>query len=433
MERTLSSSCKDKIGKEVLIKGWMNQLRELGKINFLILRDGGGFIQIVIEDKKELDKVKKYQIGTVLYVTGKVQKADTTELGVEIINPKIELISQVKDIPPIEYNKDDINALPDTILDNKSLSIRNKKVQAIFKVQATILQAFRDSLINQGFIEFRSPVLMGAPSESGADLFEVKYFDRKAFLCQSPQIYKQIMIGAFEKVFTITPVFRAEKHHTSRHLTELTHMDGEIAFIDDFHQVLKICEKLVKDIFNTINKENKLELELWNATTPAVGKNGVPEIKISEAHKIINKRIGKSTNRKLDMEPDDEREICKWSFEEFGSDLIWVTHFHKDKNFYTWNNPDNPNESLSYDLLCRGIEWMSGTVRIEKYDKLIENMKDQGLDPKNYEGYLQAFKYGMPPEAGFSFGLERMTQKIFNFDNVRQATLFPRDVERLSP
>lgn len=433
MQRTLSSDCKNKIGKNVLVKGWMNQLRELGKINFLILRDRGGYIQVVLEDQKELNKLNGLQIGTVLAIEAEVKEAKQTELGVELANPKIEVISPVKHVPPVEYNKDDIHASPDTILDYRPITIRNKKIQAIFKVQATILKAFSESLRNQGFLEFRNPVLMGTPSESGADVFEVKYFDRKAYLCQSPQLYKQIMIGAFERVFTITPVFRAEKHHTSRHLTELTHMDGEVAFVEDYHEIFEVCEKVVKDIFDAVEKENKEELKLWKATLPSIPKEGIPEIKIKEALAILEKRLGKSAKRKLDLEPEDEREICKWAKEEHDSDLLWVTHYYKDKNIYTWNDPESPDESLSYDLLCRGVEWLSGTVRIEKFEKLVENIKKAGLDVKNFEGYLQAFKYGMPPEAGFSFGLERMTQKIFDFGNIREATLFPRDVERLTP
>ncbi len=433
MKRILSKQCKKKIGEKVLVKGWMNQLRELGKINFLILRDRKGYIQIVIEDQKELKKIKDMQVGTVLEITGKVQKSGQTDLGIEIIEPKITIITPVKYIPPVEYNKEDIFANFDTILDYRPITIRNRKLQAVFKVQATILKAFRESLRKQDFIEFRNPVLMEAASESGADVFEVKYFNKKAYLCQSPQIYKQIMIGAFERVFTITPVFRAEKHHTSRHLTELTHMDAEMAFVNDYHQVFKVCEKVVNDVFGAIKKENEKELELNKAELPEIPKDGIPEIKIKEVLKIIEKKTGKTSKRKLDLDPEDEREICKIIKEEYGSDLVWVTHFYKDKNFYTWNDKDNTDESLSYDLLCRGIEWLSGTVRIEKYDKLVENMKKLNLKEEKYKGYLQAFKYGMPPEAGFSFGLERMTQKIFNFKNVREATLFPRDVERLSP
>ncbi|MBU0975610.1 MAG: aspartate--tRNA(Asn) ligase [Patescibacteria group bacterium] len=430
MNRTLATECKNKVGKPVLLKGWMNQLRELGKINFLILRDRSGYIQLVIEDKKELEKVSKYYVGTVIEVEGEVQESKQAELGVEIIKPKITVLNPVEEAPPVEYNKDEIQAELPTILNYRPITLRNRKIQAVFKVQATVLEAFREALRSKDFVEFRNPVLMKTPSESGADVFEVKYFDGKAYLAQSPQFYKQMMVGVFERVFTISPVFRAEKHHTNRHLTELTHMDGEMGFVTSLDEVLEVIEYVVRHIFEKVNEKNADELKLWNVTTPKLPDGKFPRVKVKEAFEMLQKRTGKSPDRKLDPEPEDERGICKWAMEEYNSDVIWLTHYYKNKNLYTQNEGEF---SLSYDLLCRGIEWLTGTIRIHEYKKLVEGMKKEGFDLKNYEGYLQAFKYGMPPEAGFSFGLERITQKIFDFDNVREATLFPRDVERLAP
>jgi nondiscriminating aspartyl-tRNA synthetase len=243
MERTLSVDCKKRVSKKVLVKGWMFNLRKLGNINFLILKDRGGYIQIVVENDKELDKLNGLQVGTVLSIEGTVKKAEQTELGVELVDPDIKVIIPVKYVPPVEYNKEDVNADISTIIDHRALTVRNKKIQAVFKVQATILKAFEESMRSQEFVEFINPVLIGTPSESGADVFEVKYFDKKAYLCQSPQLYKQIMLGAYERVFTITPVFRAEKHHTNRHLTELTQMDAEMAFVDDIEQPMEVVEK----------------------------------------------------------------------------------------------------------------------------------------------------------------------------------------------
>lgn len=433
MERTLSNECVKKVGEKVLLKGWMNQLRELGKISFLILRDRGGYIQLVLEDKAEIAKLKGLYVGTVLQVEGVVKKANQTELGVEISQASLKVLSPVKEAPPVEYNKDEINAELPTILDNRPITVRNKKIAAVFRVQATILKTFGESMRRQGFVEFRNPVLLESASESGATVFEVNYYDRKAYLCQSPQFYKQIMLGAYERVFTITPAFRAEKHHTSRHLTELTQLDGEMAFIEDMDDVHKIVEQVVRDILSAISEENQVELDLWKVTLPKLPKGRFPKIKVKEGLEIIQKRMGKDANRELDFEPEDERELGKYILEEFNSDFFWATHYYKDKNFYTWNDEKSPDESLSYDLLCRGIEWLSGTVRIENYEELIKNIKKQKLDPEKMKGYLQAFKYGTPPEAGFSLGLERITQKVFNFDNIREATLFPRDVERLAP
>ncbi len=432
MKRTLSSECPDKVGKKVLVKGWMNQLRELGKISFLILRDRGGEIQIVIQDEKELKKVNSLQVGTVVEIQAKVQKTDQSDLGAELIDPEIKVLVPVKHVPPVEYNKDDVNAELPTILNNRAITARNKKIQAVFKVQATILEAFKEGMRDQDFVEFRSPILMKTPSESGADVFEVKYFDKKAYLAQSPQFYKQIMVGVFERAFTVSPAFRAEKHHTNRHLTELTQLDGEMGFVEDMDEVHEVVENVVRHMFKKVNEKNKKELELWNVQTPKLPDGRFPKVKVKEAFEIVKKRLNKNTNRKLDPDPEDEREICKWAKEEYGTDMIWITHYLKDKNPYTWNTKEG-DESLSFDLLCRGVEWLTGTMRVHDYDELVKNLEKKGFDLKNYKGYLQAFKYGMPPEAGFSLGLERITQKIFDFDNIREATLFPRDVERLSP
>lgn len=432
MKRTLSKECKEKVGKKVLLKGWLSQLRELGKINFLILRDRGGEIQIVIEDEKELEKLSDIYVGSVLQISGEVQEAKQTDLGAEIINPEIKVLVPVKHVPPVEYNKDDINAELPTILDHRAITARNKKLQAVFRVQATILEAFKESMREQDFTEFRSPILMKTPSESGATVFEVDYYDGKAYLAQSPQFYKQMMVGVFERAFTVSPAFRAEKHHTSRHLTELTQMDGEMGFIEDMDEVHEVVENVVRNIFAKINEKNKEDLELWGVKTPMLPKGRFPKVTVREAFEILKKRLGKKTDRKLDLEPEDERELSKWAKEEHKSDLLWVTHYLKDKNAYTQNDEEK-KASKSFDLLCRGVEWLTGTVRIHDYDELVKNMKKAGFNLENYKGYLEAFKYGMPPEGGFSFGLERLTQKIFEFGNIRQATLFPRDVERLEP
>ena len=334
---------------------------------------------------------------------------------------------------PVEVNKKEIEANLDTVLDYRALTLRNQKVQAIFKVQAGILKAFRESMEKQGFSEFVSPILMGAPSESGADVFEVKYFENKAYLAQSPQVYKQIMLGVFERAFTVSKVFRAEKHNTSRHLMEITQLDGEMGFISDYDEVLQVVEQTVKDIFEFLHANYSRELKLWGVKLPKLPEGRFPKVKVKEALKIIEKRLDKNAKRdELDVDPEDEREIAKWAFEKYGSEVLWLLNFKKDKNFYTWNNPDDKDESLSYDLVCRGLEWLSGTHRIHKYDVLLERFLKQGLKPQHYEHYLQAFKYGIPSEAGFSFGLERMTQQIFKLENIREATLFPSDLKRIA-
>ncbi|MBD3280165.1 aspartate--tRNA(Asn) ligase [Candidatus Dojkabacteria bacterium] len=433
MQRILSNQLKEKIGAEVLVQGWLHSLRMLGAVNFLHVRDRGGITQVVIEDKGELEKVKDLQPGSVLTIEGSVQESAQFETGAEIIEPEISVEVPIIEPLPLDISKKEIHANLDTILDYRPLALRNEKQAAIFKIQATILKGFRRSMSAQGFEEFVSPVLMGVPSESGADVFEAKYFENKAYLAQSPQIYKQIMVGVFERVFTIAKVFRAEKHNTSRHIMELTQLDGEMGFIETFDEVLDVVEIVVRDILELIESERGDEIKSLGIELPKVPEGKFPKVKVKEIFTIVEERTGKGVKREeLDLEPDDEREIGKWALEEHGSDFVWVLNFKANKNFYTWDNPEDTEESLSFDLVCRGLEWLSGTHRIHEYELLLERLKKQGLTSENFDHYLQAFKYGMPSEAGFSLGLERMTQQICQLSNIREATLFPSDLKRIA-
>ncbi len=433
MKRTISNELKNKVGKKVLVKGWLHSLRMLGAVNFLMLRDRGGFTQVVIESRDELNKVKDLQPGSVLAIEAEVQKSLKTSLGVELVSPSIVIEVPVKYPLPLDISKKELSANLDTILDYRSLVLRNEKQMAIFKIQASIIEAFAHSMKAQGFTRFDSPVLMGSPSESGADVFEVKYFGDKAYLAQSPQIYKQIMVGVFERVYTIAKVFRAEKHNTSRHLMEITQLDGEMGFIENYDEVLEVVEKVVRDIFTYLEINNPIEIEVLSIQLPQLPEGGFPRIKVKEALTLIEQRTGKSANREeLDVDPEDEREITEWAKEEHNSEFVWLLNFKSNKNFYTLDNPEDKGESFSYDLLCRGLEWLSGTHRIHNYSTLLERLKNQGLQEEHYSHYLQAFKYGMPSEAGFSFGLERVTQQIVGLDNIREATLFPSDQKRIA-
>jgi nondiscriminating aspartyl-tRNA synthetase len=429
--RILIKELQNHIEQEVIVAGWMHRFRNLGKVAFILLRDRSGMVQCVL-NPSEIEAVKDLQVESVLKITGKVVKTPKGDT-VEIQATKVEVISPVKDMIPVEINKDEIDAHMETIIDHRPVTLRHPKQKAIFKIQAGIVNGFRESMMKHDFTEFRSPILMGAPSESGASVFEVNYYKDKAFLAQSPQVYKQIMVGAFERAFTVTPVFRAEKHNTTRHLMECTQMDGEMGFIDSYQDLLQVIEEVVRDILEYLKKNNSSDLELLSAELPMLPEGKFPQIKIKEALKIIEERTGKSAERdELDLDPEDEREIGKWALETHNSDFIWLLNFKKDKNFYTWNNPEDSEESLSFDLECRGLEWLSGTHRIHDYEKLLENMKKQGLTLKHYEQYLEAFKYGIPSEGGFSLGLERMTQQILRLKNIREATLFPSDLDRIA-
>jgi len=433
MKRTISSELSSQVSKEVRVDGWLHNFREMGKLGFLILRDRGGLLQVVVNSKEALDELSTLQPGSVVRVLGTVKKTDSTEIGVEIIDPKVEVLVPIKEVPPVSYNKKSIDVNVDTELDFRPLVLRNIKKQAIFKVQALILQKFAESLRSQGFTEFKSPVLMSAPSESGASVFEVNYFEGKAYLAQSPQVYKQIMVTAFERAFCVGPAFRAEKHNTTRHIMEVTQMDAEMGFIDDYDEAMEVAEKVIKDIVEAVTEQYKDVFSMYGVELPKIPAGRFPKVKVREGLELIEKRLKKSAEREdLDLDPEDERELSKWALEEKKSDFLWVINFKNNKNFYTYDDPKFPDESLSFDLEFRGLEMLSGTHRINDYNELYKRFKLQGLTDAYYEHYFQSFKYGMPSEAGFSFGLERLTMKLFDLQNIREATLFPSDLKRIA-
>lgn len=433
MQRTISTGLPALVGKEVRVEGWLHNFRELGKMGFLIVRDRGGLTQVVVDNKETLKELSSMQPGTVVRVLGTVKETTQTDIGVEIITPTVEILVPIKEVPPVSYNKKSVEVNIDTELDYRPLVLRNIKKLAIFKLQALILQKFAESLRAQEFTEFKSPILLNAPSESGADVFKVDYFEGQAFLAQSPQVYKQIMVTAFERAFCIGTVFRAEKHNTTRHIMELTQMDAEMGFIDSYDEAMEVAENVIRDIINAVAEQHKDVFELYGVELPKVPVGRFPKIKVREAHELIEKRLQKSAAREdLDVDPEDEREVSKWASEEHKSDLVWLINFKHNKNFYTWDNPEDDRESLSFDLLFRGVEILSGTHRINDYEELHKRFKAQGLTEAYYMHYFQAFKYGMPSEAGFSFGLERLTMKLLDLKNIREATLFPTDLKRIA-
>jgi nondiscriminating aspartyl-tRNA synthetase len=270
-----------------------------------------------------------------------------------------------------------------------------------------------------------------ANAEGGAAVFKINYYDKSAYLAQSPQLYKQILVGAFERVFSITNVFRAEPSVTTRHLAEYTSMDAEMGFIDSWEDLMDVCEAIIKNTFSDLEKNCKKELKTLKAEIPQI-KGEIPRIKMRDAQKIIFERTKRDNRNEPDLEPEDEKEICEFAKEKYGSELIFITHYPtKKRPFYTFEDPEDPEYTLSFDLLCRGLEIITGGRRINNYEKLVENIKKWGNDPKYFDFYLQAFKYGMPPEGGFAMGLERIVKQILNLENLRQTSIFPRDMERI--
>lgn len=433
MNRTLILDCTKEIGKSVTVCGWVYTRRDHGKIVFLDIVDRSGLIQVVSMG----DKTPDVHPQDVLCITGMVNQrpeklvnANIPTGSIELAAEEIQVLSKAAELPFDMGGKDLEVSLP-TLLDYRGLTLRHPKVKAIFKVQETVIDGFRQALRQKDFTEFQAPVIIPQTAEGGAEVFEVKYFEHKAFLAQSPQFYKQILVGVFERVFAVNKTLRAEPSVTTRHLTEATTLDAEFGFINSWEDIMDIAEYVIKFIFDRVEKENSDILKFYETTVPQISEN-IPRIKLREAQEIIYQRTGRDNRKEPDLEPEDEREICRWALEEKGSDLVFVTHYPVSKRpFYTMEDPQDPGYTLSFDLIGRGTEWLTGGQRINDLKTLVEKAKERGVDLKKSELYMQAFKYGMPPEGGFSFGSERIVMHILGLSNIREASLFPRDMERV--
>lgn len=431
MERILICETPKKIGEKVQISGFVNIVRSHGKIAFADIADRSGTVQIVGGEA-----VSGLRSQFAVTVTGTVNERperminDKISTGkIEISVDKIEILAK-SDEMPFDMGADTLNLELPTLLDYRTLSLRHNKIKEIFKVQAKVLEGFRNAATDLGCTEISVPTISASSTEGGAEVFTVDYYDHKAFMTQSPQLYKQMLVPSLERVFTIAKAYRAEPSVTTRHLSEATQMDCELGFVN-FEELLDALESVGTKTLKHV--EENCEKILLDYGVPKLSiSNKVPRLKMREAQEIIFKRTGVDHRTEKDLEPEDEKEICKWALEEKGSDLVTITHYPTAKRaFYTKPDPENPEFSLSYDLLFRGIEILSGSQRVNDYNELVDAIKGRGMDPKNFEMYLQAFKYGMPPEGGFSFGLERITMKILDLGNVREASLFPRDMERV--
>ena len=441
MERTLAQDTIKKAGDKVRLNGWVKIRRDHGQIIFLDLRDRSGLVQLVI-NLKELNEVSRAEAEKVrpeyaLEIEGAVVERKPGAVNPRMATGTVEVkVSSIKILAaaeslPFDMGGEELNLELPTLLDYRALTLRHPKVNAIFKVQAVVIDAFREALKKRDFFEFQSPVLIPEAPEGGAEVFRVPYFGHEVYLSQSPQLYKQILTGAYERVFTVNKTLRAEPSMTTRHLTEVTTLDAEFGFIDSWLEVKEMTEYVIKYIFDRVAKECAGELALHNSSVPAVSEI-IPLIKLREAQEIIFKRTGRDHRHEPDLDPEDEREICRWSKEEKVSDLVFVSHYPtKKRPFYTFADPQDPEYTLSFDLIGRGAEWLTGGQRINGYELLRQKAEERGANPDKLKLYLQAFQYGMPPEGGFSFGSERITMHILGLSNIREASLFPRDMERV--
>lgn len=429
--RSYISETPKKVGEKVLLKGWVQNVRDHGKISFIDLRDKTGVIQCVAQG---LDKVfGEFAIEVVGSVKKRPEKLVNKNLPtgeVEIELEKITVLSESLELP-LDMGKEELDVTLPVLLDYRALTLKHPKVNSIFKVQSAVAKHFRKSAEELGCTEVFTPTIAASATEGGAEVFGVDYYGHPAFMIQSPQLYKQIAVGAFERVYLFSHAYRAEPSVTTRHLSEVVQLDCEIAFIKDFDELLDAVEAVGTGTLLGAGEECKDTLKSFGVEVPTVGK-GIPRLKMREAQSIVTERTGRDLSKEPDLNPEDEIEICKWAKEKYDSDFVTITHFPTAKRaFYTYPDPTDPEYSLSYDLLFRGLEILSGSQRINKREQLLEAMEKKNLDPKNFTMYLQAFDYGMPPEGGFSFGLERLTMKLLELPNVREASLFPRDMERV--
>lgn len=437
VKRSLAIECLEKIGETVVLEGYVAVVRAHGKIAFIDLRDRSGVIQIGAFEGDLPQEFGKLGTQDVIRIEGLVKERGERYVNpnlptgtIEIEAKKLTVIQKSQEMP-FDMAGKDLNLELPTLLDYRGLTLRHPKVSSIFKVQEAVIDSFRKALQEKGFTEFQAPVIIPQGAEGGAEVFEVDYFGKKAYLSQSPQFYKQILVGVFERVFSVNKTLRAEPSITTRHLAEATTLDAEFGFINSWTDVLDMAEYVIRYVFDYVEHHCGVELALHNATVPVV-TSGIPRVKLREAQEIILKRTGRDNRSEPDLTPEDEREICRWSMEEKGSELVFVTHYPVEKRpFYTYEDPEDLGYTLSADLIGRGTEWMTGGQRINNLEKLTDNAKKRGIDLQKSELYFQAFKYAIPPEGGFSFGSERITMHILGLSNVREASLFPRDMERV--
>lgn len=435
MNRVLAAELSKNIGQRVFLRGWLNNVRPLGKVNFLILRDRSGFAQIVIQDKEEFKKISHLQTGSIISVEGQAVATAQAGLGFEVIDPKIHIEVPIHEVPQVEYYKPEIPSDLDFILDHRPIAVRNRQIQAVFKIQAELTHAFRLFMHDTvKAVEYFAPNIIGASSEGGAEFFNVDYFGYVATLAQSSQLYKQIMVGVNERVFALMPFFRAENSHTTRHLTEGKQFEFEMGFFDSWQEIMDVQENCIKFMIHYLNTHCQEEIQLLgNRLVKAPQDVAFPRITFKEAQEIYFQRSGKDERNEPDLSPAAEKELCQYAFEKYGTDLIFITDWKTIKRpFYSYPNDENPELTNTFDLLCAGTEITSGGQRRHTYTSMVEGIKSKEMDPANFDDYLSIFKYGMPPHGGFGMGLERLTMTILRLKNIREASLFPSDPKRIA-
>ncbi len=435
MERIRTTEVQQHMGERVRVEGWLHSLRQLGGITFLIVRDGWGSVQAVAEVAQELSAITEANLNveSVIALEGLVVSEVQAPGGVELHQLQIEVITPVHEPTPLSISKRKLNAQLSTLLDHAAVTNRHPTRRAVLRLGAALMQGFRASLSAQSFTEIQTPKIVAAATESGANVFQLNYFGRPAYLAQSPQFYKQIMVGVFERVFEVAPVFRAEPHDTTRHVNEYVSLDAEMGFIKDHFTVMAVLRDTIAVMLAAVREQCQAEVALLGVQVPEVPSQ-IPHIHFADAQELILKLHGVDVRGEPDLAPQDERWLGEWAKREFSSDFLFVTGYPMRKRpFYTYADPQRPAYSNSFDLLFRGTELVTGGQRLHLYEDYLAALARAQLPVEPFEYYLEAFKYGMPPEGGFAIGLERLVMQLTGLPNIKLATLFPRDVHRVTP
>lgn len=422
----------DYVGKTVKMNGAVHNIRDMGEFAFIILRKAEGLVQCVYEEGKTEFDLKDLKEESAVEVTGVIALEERAPQGFELRLTGIQVLSEPAETMPIAINKWKMNTSLETRLSLRPVSLRNVRERAKFKIQEGIVRGFREFLSSQGFTEVHTPKIVSSGAEGGANVFKLNYFNKKAELGQSPQFYKQMMVGVFDRVFEVAPVFRAEKHNTTRHLNEYIGLDFEMGYIDSFEDVMAMETGFLKCTMELLKSEYKKELDMLGIDLPSISQ--IPQVRFDEAKQLVSEKYNRKIRNPFDLEPEEEVLIGRYFKEEYDSDFVFVTHYpSKKRPFYAMDDPADARFTLSFDLLYKGLEITTGGQRIHDYQMILEKMEKRGMDPEDIKDYLMIFKYGMPPHGGLGIGLERLTMRLLDEQNVRETSLFPRDVTRLEP
>ena len=426
--RTLVRELPEHLDQHVRLSGWVHRRRRLAAVTFLVLRDRSGLAQVVIKDADVRGRLDTIGEESVLSVAGRVVANEQAPGGVEVVDATLELLGEPAETPPVELWRPQLNATLPTLLDQASTTWRHPRWQAVWQLAAASLRGFRDSLLSADFTEITTPKVVASATESGANVFALDWFGERAFLAQSPQFYKQTLVGAFERVFEVGPVFRAEPHDTVRHLAEYVSLDVELGFIRYHRDVLAVLRECLAGMVDGMHRHAPDALELLGTRAPEIPAE-VPVLHFTEALRLVG-----ADPDEPDLAPEHERALGEWALAEHGSDFLAVEGYPAGKRpFYTHPQPDDPRWTNSFDLLFRGLELVTGGQRLHQHSDYVRGLAERGESTQPYESYLEMFRYGMPPHGGFAIGLERWVARVVEADNIRETTLFPRDLHRLTP